>query len=600
VSESLARLIRQSATHGLSSVFEEEPVSLDVFVRDKKFMNNPPLSAIQYDAVRHLEQVLYRETYELMAQEWGTYWTPVRNINEATICWGKGSGKDHVIRVSVARVAYILLCLRNPLKYYGMPGQDSIHMLNVASASSQAIRAFFEPLRRALTRKGCWFEDKCSDKEQSIRFHKNIEAISGHSGADTQEGLNLLFGLADEISAFRTREEAARVNRGAREATNTAESILEMMRTSASTRFPDGNWKVAAISYPRYKGDAILRLMAEGKSVEKESGENSRRYISGPFATWDVNPRVHGKEQFADEYRRDPDNARAKYECKPPNAQAAFIRNLDAIGAAFGDVRAIDPVDIRYAWDKRGEDLVPGWQINVKFAPDFRPIAGAKYTIHGDIGISGDRAGVAMSHVKTFESREWLSNDDEGNVWTTAETRPIVKLDFVAAFISDKAAAPQPREVRISWYRELCMLLIGMGYHIAAFTFDGFQSTDSMQMLKAQGIESYRISTETMDDPYRTLRDLIYEGRFEGYYDTNLINELKQLRRTARGKIDHLPGGSKDMADAVACSALAAITVGGSEVDTGETADHRGSVMPMSIGVGELPAGLEYLAETWS
>ncbi len=76
----------------LSTVFSEEPVSLDVFIKDRKFLHNPPLSDVQYDAVRHIERIYFPELYPVMAKEFGgDYWTQwYRMTNFITLQWGKG------------------------------------------------------------------------------------------------------------------------------------------------------------------------------------------------------------------------------------------------------------------------------------------------------------------------------------------------------------------------------------------------------------------------------------------------------------------------------------------------------------------------------
>ena len=144
-----------------------------------------------------------------------------------------------------------------------------------------------------------------------IRFPKNVEAVSGHSDADSQEGLNLIMGVADEIDAFKTIGELEKAGgrKGARESASTAEAILLMLQTSASTRFE--TYKNIRISWPRYLGSKIMQLVEEGnKDIATYGIENSRHDASGPFATWEVNPRVRGKEQFAKDYRDDPVMAR--------------------------------------------------------------------------------------------------------------------------------------------------------------------------------------------------------------------------------------------------------------------------------------------------
>jgi hypothetical protein len=152
--------------------FDEEPVPLGVFVRDSRYLSNPPLSEVQYEAVRHIEKVYMAETYQVLQQSADKairhYWSrPCRIVNLVELEWGKGSGKDHICRISALRVAYLLLCLRSPQNYYTLPEQDSIHILNVASSTRQASRAFFAPMRRAVLRPGNWFQDRKSTRLNS-------------------------------------------------------------------------------------------------------------------------------------------------------------------------------------------------------------------------------------------------------------------------------------------------------------------------------------------------------------------------------------------------------------------------------------------------
>ena len=149
------------------------------------------------------------------------------------------------------------------------------------------------PGRRAVQRQGCWFQRKvgvdildAAERQRrgargertvtlldTIRFEHNIEAVSGHSDADSQEGLNLILGIADEIDAFRSASELAR-NAGPRqrESSSSAEAILDMIRTSATTRFPE-TFKNIHISYPRYLGSTIQQLVAKGRADNELRGE---------------------------------------------------------------------------------------------------------------------------------------------------------------------------------------------------------------------------------------------------------------------------------------------------------------------------------------
>lgn len=618
--------IETVSTSALSEIFEEEPPALTPFVVDKQFLANEgvTLGPDQYDFVRHFEQILYPETYILMVEEFGEYWAPVRFCNEYAVEWGKGSGKDFCCQIAFSRVANILLSLKNPQKYYGFSPHTYLHMLNVAASAPQAHSVFFKPLRLMIVNSP-WFKDKFADdfepapQATEIRFKKQLELISGHSQASTLEGKNLVAGIADEISEFPTEEEVA-TSKSGRVPAKTAKAILSMLKTSGATRFPE-TYRLAQISFPRYKGDAIEQAVTKARADIAEKGEKSRFYAAGPKATWDVNPRydrferieVPGATQpipnvqtFIEDYETDPAEARAKYECKPELAERRFFANDDAIFAAFHEVREVPPVKITYYWgtDEQGdpseafsgfqrEQMVPGWQVKFDFAPDFRPVQGALYTIHGDMAITGDRAGVSMCHVRTWDRRDWAIPGG-----TALEQRPVVKMDFTTCFEADPRTEPAPREVQIRWYRKLVWELRSRGFYIAGVSFDRFQSADSMQILESWGIETRQASTDRTTALYDTLRDVMYDSRLEGYYNELLVGEIQRLSLLKNGKIDHPPGGSKDLADALAGAVAWAVEVGGDEGENLEYADDgdlSAAVFdaPTSSNTGDLmPEGL--------
>lgn len=579
----------------LDRIFAEEPVSLETFIKDKKFLGeNWYLSPIQEHAVRHIERVYLPELYPQMAEEFGGYWAdPLLMKNLLTLQWGKGSGKDHVCRIASLRVAYLLLCLKSPQKLFGMPEHDSIHMLNIAVNAHQAERAFFKPLTNYV-KKG-WFADKAEPKRDTIEYDKNLIAISGHSDAESQEGLNLIMGVADEIDAFKARTEMVGLGNRAREASTSAESILKMLKGSASTRFPY-SYKRVAISYPRYLGSTIQIQTAEAKKDIETYGDNDSIYFaSGPYATWEVNPLRKGKSDFASDYRSNPDEAAAMYECKPTRATDAFFRNMDIFRhSQRGETQ---PLSVSYKVSTTTSSVTDkttrGWEPIFHFDPAFLPKQGAIYALHGDLAIKGDRAGIAMSHVERWDERTEVLTDETGYEYTSSVKVPVVRNDFTIAFTADVGAkddsgADMPREIQIRWVRALWTELVNRGFRIQRFTFDGFQSADTIQTFNLHGVESERVSTDINQDVYKSLKDIASEARLTFPWEPLLMVELEALSRVDK-KLDHPPGGSKDLADAFACSILGAITVGGEE-------DSDGSAVLLGenyFEVGSALAGLE-------
>jgi hypothetical protein len=139
-----------------------------------------------------------------------------------------------------------------------------------------------------------------------------------------------------------------------------------------------------------------------------------------------------------------------------------------------------------------------------------------------------------------------------------------VKLDFVASFEADLGAQPE-REIQIAWFRHLIGYLLGQGFDIARVSFDSYQSADTQQVLRSQGIEVKEVSTDRTTKAWDTLRDVINDGRLEAYRRSRIVGELLGLRRLPGGNIRAASSGSKDEADAVACAVMGAIEVGGEE-----------------------------------
>lgn len=545
-------------TSALSQIFVEEPPPLDVFMYDHKYLNHMrptlpapdesgyafKLSPIQWEFLRDFEQIFHPELYIAMVEEFGPHWAPRPMKNMFALEWAKGSGKDTCVRIGFTRIASQLSHLKDPQGYFNMASTDSIHMLNVAATAPQARKAFFDPMKKLFKSNkhlsDFFYGDDPAEGSGQIRLKNDIYIISGNSIAENQEGLNLIAGVADEISAFKVAEEF-REKSGGRQAKG-AEGIVSFLRSSATSRFPK-TYKVAQISFPRFQGDAIEKAVAQGKeSIKKYGYEKSQWYVSGPYATWEVKPGVT-KDDFREHYDEDPEMAATMYECKPPKATNLFIRDETSIDMAFSETKP-QPIEVEYYWGlppskyrepgPEGAELKEGWQVKFLYDPDFLPKDGALYCLHGDMAIRGDRAGIAMSHVRTWRNE----GDDE---------RPVVKNDFTFSFESDLTDSDHPREVQIRWYRQLVWELIDMGFAVETVTFDQFQSYDMMQTLNSYGIDSGLLSLDRNDKVYQNFKDLVLDSRLESYRevegeDTLVIREVKRLRRAGK-KIDHPPAG---------------------------------------------------------
>lgn len=178
--------------------------------------------------------------------------------------------------------------------------------------------------------------------------------------------------------------------------------------------------------------------------------------------------------------------------------------------------------------------------------------------IHIDIGISGDRLGIAATYVSKFEDRTIRDNLTFEEV---SENVPRVITEWAFGL------EPRPGKQIPLWKVRLFLLYLSkLGYPIGKTTFDGFQSSDSCQLMIKEGFDCEIVSVDRTMDAHMVTRTLIYEGRQMVPGNKILKRELEELEVSSDGqKIDHpeknMDGtkGSKDIADAVAGSTFVTV-----------------------------------------
>lgn len=519
-----------------TSIFEETPVSLDEFLYGQAYLNFTKLSDKQYEFVKYGTQI-YHEPNLIQLK-----WEVVRYVGELVAFWGKGSGKDLMSQIIQARIAYLLLCLNNPQRYFNQSDISSIDMLNMAYSSDQANSVFFKGFT-ALIESCSWFRDKCEIKNGMIQFDKRIAAYSGNSFEEAFEGKNLIIAILDEISAFKTKMEVARLSeRRLRAPRYSAEAVYDMAKSSVESRFGRGIGKVISLSFSRFKNDFIQQLY--------ELGKNEPTCYVSFGTTWDINPNKK-KEDFDDEFRKNPDRAMSRYACNPTGVEGGFFKNRELLLRAFplyGEERL-----------PTTDEYVPKLKTNFK-CPHSYPCS-----IHIDLGLKHDKAGICVSHVDS--EREALVRDEQD--LQTKTRLPVVKIDLITSFI-----ATADVEINFGYIRQFVMDLINKGFIIGKLTLDSWNSVDFIQIMSGFGIEAEVRSVDRKTDAYDCLKELIYDGRLNGYSylrtmafagtiskQNELLDELLQLIFDGR-KVDHVAFSSKDVSDALAGSVQGAIEIG--------------------------------------
>jgi hypothetical protein len=190
-----------------------------------------------------------------------------------------------------------------------------------------------------------------------------------------------------------------------------------------------------------------------------------------------------------------------------------------------------------------------------RYRPKVRP--GVPRYVAGDLALSGDCAGLAMAHVAG--SKQVVRQNEDGARYI--ETAPIIEFDFAL-----RLRPPSGSQIDLSKIRQFLMMLVAYGFPLRKITFDGYNSADTIQALRKQGLDAEVYSMDRVvnrqSEGYVFLRQALFDRRVRCYRYVPLLDELVNLEEDPKThKVDHprtmtsLTGasvrGSKDVADAV-------------------------------------------------
>ena len=164
--------------------------------------------------------------------------------------------------------------------------------------------------------------------------------------------------------------------------------------------------------------------------------------------------------------------------------------------------------------------------------------------VHVDLSRTGDACGLAIVKVSGTK------------VNAAGEYIPIYMVEFAGSIQPSKEAPLEPSHIR-TFVQNLKHVY---GFNIYKVSYDSMGSSESIELLKQNKINSEIISVDRELLPYEYLKDAINDSRVLLYNNETLAKELVYLERTKNGgheKIDHPAGSghSKDISDAV-CGAV--------------------------------------------
>ena len=530
-------------------------------------------------------------------------------VHETYMGGATGTGKTLRAHVSLAYQLYCFDCFEKPQQIYGLNAATPIVFLMQSVSMTITNRVIYKPFRQMFT--SMPYAQKFMTwnrlKESELEFANNLHVIPSLASIQSMVGSAIPAGLFDEINFMSVIHDSKQVPGlsgmgGLYDQAQIIHSNVTRRRKRSFAGQGPSFGNLNFISSTRYQGDFLDRRMSEAVDNDEKNVLVCRE------KQYEVNPQhinVPEKERFRflvgtdlyagrilkdfekagehfpedgvveliprfyyQDFQRNPEEASRDVIGVASLAITPFISQrhkvLEAIirGRDAGLKNWVEKADVDLI-----EDGMPQWNHEVLAALPAE-VKRRDWYIHVDLSRNKDRCGIAGSSISGYSD---IVVGEGDNMFV--ERLPVYDVGFSVSI------KPHPsKEISIPEIRQfITHLKVYFGINIAAVTYDGFDSRESILMWNKIGIRSQIISLDTKEEPYEFLRDTFYTDRINMTDHELLRLELVQLEHVKeKKKIDHPKKGSKDVSDGVAGSIYAA----------GKARTERAKTGAMKVGGG--------------
>lgn len=553
----------------LYSDYEEIPVDILTFIKDYRYLGKAwHLSDGECKLYPYWENKLK----ELFPDNITT------SVNNLILSGARGLGKSEIAITVMLYIMYRVMCLKNPLEYFGLKPTEKIafSFMNITEALAYdiGVSKFQNTIQMSP-----WFMEKgtMSGKKDLVWNPPSYINIIIGSQPRHVIGQATLANFFDEISFIPTQDiekQKARAidmvdtavggmkTRFTRNGKNPGIVILASSKRSEKS-FLEEHMKRKAVS----EGDNTIIVDEAVWNIKPKGTYSDKKFyvaVGNRFLTSEVIPdNVTDLDSYRNKGYRliqvpidlrpdfidDIDRALCDFagisssqlstyisgvrfsECKTTDYQNPFVKDIIEVGNA--------PDDKTQYWDFFDLSKVP---LELKYKPLY---------VHLDMSISGDKTGIAGT---------WIRGKKP-----SGPNEPSSKDLFYQLAFNVSIKAPKGYQVSFEKNRQFIRWLRDNGFRVKVISCDTFQSYDLLQQLKAEKFNTEivsvdRVNSEHVCVPYQHFKNVIYENRIKIYDKCDLLTEeITALERNNNtGKVDHPENGSKDSADAVCGSVYTA------------------------------------------
>jgi hypothetical protein len=522
--------------------------------------------------------------------------SPIRQI---VLTGGIGMGKTWFGVVCALYKICFMLCLRDPVQYYGLSATSSITFSFFSVTQKQVGGGIFGDCLRFLQSSPFFREHvktnldrKFADRRIELSHGMVIEAGSQLSEA---LGRNVLVSVVDEAN-FRLEKNAAQG----------AKDLVNAIHRRVLSRFRDGDnhpGLMILISSAQNDTDFLIQYIREKRHDPtvriydypwwEVAGPYKVNYSGKRFAV-DVGdtvipPRIVDDQVVVQSIPSDrlmmvPDEHREEFEtdltgsirdigghatgrsaklfssmipllnCIVDDTENPFTTDSIPLGIGVSARQIHEYVNLDRLLTRRDGRVVP---LRHPYSPRF---------IHMDMSTGAEDAmGLCMVHPVTMSEVQVY---DKMTHRASRVFKPVFEVDFAIRIVRD----PSKREIPIDFgrIREFVGWLANHAFRLECISCDlAALSTEMRSILTMNGFNTSYVSVDRKKDPYYQLKQMIDEGRLHMFDHDYLLTELQYLE-DGPDKVDHpekfsdvhIRGqssanmkGSKDLADGL-CGAL--------------------------------------------
>ncbi len=533
------------------------PVPIEEFIRDPNYLGS---GAIYPEVMKALIELNNPKLpgCKYRSRLWSCY-------SEAILTGGIGVAKSTIAIYSMLYQVYILSCFRTPHSYFELDPASEI-VIVFQNRTEQLAKAVDYDRFKALAHQSPYFREQFPFDhriQSKLRFPNRI-IVKPVSGADTAViGQNVLGGVLDEVNFMETVEKSHRSYD--RRNYDQASALYESIARRRASRFQKRGHLpglLCLVSSRRYPGQFTDQREAERTRQLQKTGETAI-FLYAP-KIWEIKPKgTYSGEMFRvfiGNYAQQPriltpdELLTAEDQALVMNVPIEHRQEFERdILNALRDIAGVSTLAIhpfltnREAIDKcflnsppvlsRQETDLSTTKLKLLYAKIQHPKL-IRFA-HLDLSVSYDATGIVVGCVDRFIKIK------RGSM---IEKLPHIHIDFALRLLP-----PANGEIPYDRIRKLLYLLRENGTNLMFVTADRFQSVDMLQTLQRNGFMTGPVSMDRTTAPYEYLKSAIYDGRVSIPEHVKLREELISLEIDEKAnKVDHPPGGSKDLTDALA------------------------------------------------